>query len=143
MIIGLSAILLFFLLRGLNIYGDLHPWEYMGSAERTLMSFVNVHKYPPSLLYLLITLGLVLVFWGNDGQLKGRLVNFFTVFGKLPFFYFLLHLYLIHGLAVISGLLSGKGWMLLVLPDRIVELPYMKGYGFSLTMVYLVWLSYL
>jgi hypothetical protein len=82
----------------------------------------------------------VLIFLGNTERLKGRVVNFFTTFGQVPFFYYLLHLYVIHLFAALYGQLSGWGWKLLVLPDWVLELPTLKGYGTNLVGVYLVWL---
>ena len=140
-IIGISAVCSFVLIRWLNFYGDPLPWTKLDSGSKTLMSFLNLNKYPPSLLYLLVTLGAALIFLGNTENLKGKLVNFFTTFGRVPFFYYLLHLYIIHLLAALFAQLSGFGWKLLVLPDWILETPTLKGYGFNLAIVYLVWLS--
>ncbi len=139
-IAGFAAIGLFVILRWLNIYGDPVPWSVQHSSSATFMSFLNLNKYPPSLSYLLITLGSALLFLGNTENLKGRVVNFFTTFGRVPFFYYLVHLYVIHFLAATFALLSGFGWKLLVLPDWILELKSMQGYGFSLIVVYGVWL---
>jgi uncharacterized membrane protein len=140
-LLGLSAIGLFLVLKWINIYGDPTRWTNLHNTTGTLVSFLNVTKYPPSLLYLLITLGPALLFLGNTEELRGRMVNFFTVFGRVPFFYYLIHLYLIHLLAALAAWLSGFGDKLLVLPDWILELPGMKGYGFSLGVVYLVWFT--
>lgn len=138
--IGLSAIILFFVLRAINIYGDQLRWANLDSIEKTIMSFLYLSKYPPSLLFLLITVGITLLFLGNSEHLKGRIVSFFSTFGRVPFFYYIVHLYIIHLLAAIFAQLSGFGWLLLVLPDWILELPTMKGYGFSLGVVYIVWI---
>ena len=105
------------------------------------MSFFQITKYPPSLLYLLITMGSMLLFLANSEHLKGRIVSIFTTFGRVPFFYYIIHLYIIHVLAAIFANLSGFGWLLLVLPDWILELKTLKGYGFSLAVVYAVWIS--
>lgn len=150
--IGISATVLFFLLRWANVYGDLDRWVQLDTTTKTFMSFMNVTKYPPSLDYLLITLGPAILFLGNTEGRSGSpqvrksglsrwLVNFFSTFGRVPFFYYLIHLYLIHLLAAVFAQLSGFGWKLLVLPDWILETPGMKGYGFSLTVVYLVWIG--
>ncbi|MET0462358.1 MAG: heparan-alpha-glucosaminide N-acetyltransferase domain-containing protein [Chitinophagaceae bacterium] len=137
---GIAAVCLFVLLRWLNIYGDLLPWTEQSTAVRTLFSFLNVTKYPPSLLYLLLTLGCTMIFLGISENFKGRIVNFFTTFGRVPFFYYLLHLYLMHVLAVIYGLVSGHGWKLLSLPDWLPEIHSIRGYGTNLVGVYLVWI---
>ena len=139
--IGLSAVMLFFILRAINIYGDKVHWTNYESIEMTIMSFFQITKYPPSLLYLLITIGPMLLFLGNSEHLKGRVISFFTTFGRVPFFYFIIHLYIIHLLAAILAKLFGFGWLLLVLPDWILELKTLNGYGYSLTVVYAVWIS--
>ena len=138
--IGVLAIALFFVLRASNIYGDQVRWTSFGNIESTIMSFFQLTKYPPSLLYLLITMGPMFLFLGNSEHLKGRIVSFISTYGRVPFFYYIVHLYIIHLLAVVFGLLSGFGWLLLVLPDWILELPTVRGYGFSLGVVYIVWI---
>jgi uncharacterized membrane protein len=137
--IGAGAILLFIILRAINVYGDPVKWVHFNTASQTLMSFFNVHKYPPSLLYLLITLGPSLIFLANTEQLKGRVVNFFSTFGRVPFFYYILHLYAVHLVALLFAQLSGYGWQKMILGDWVTALPSLKGYGFSLAVVYLVW----
>ncbi len=137
--IGIAAVCLFFIVRWMNTYGDPLPWTQQTTSLSTFLSFLNVTKYPPSLLYLLLTLGTTLIFLGISENFRGRVVNFFTTFGRVPFFYYLLHLYLMHVLAVIYGLMSGHGWKLLSLPDWLPEIHSMRGYGTNLVGVYLVW----
>jgi uncharacterized membrane protein len=138
--IGLLAVILFFGLRVSNIYGDQVRWTKFGNLDATIMSFFQVTKYPPSLLFLLITMGSMFLFLGNSEHLKGKIVSFFSTYGRVPFFYYIIHLYIIHLLAAVFAQLSGFGWLLLVLPDWILELPTVKGYGFSLVVVYIVWI---
>ena len=88
-----------------------------------------------------MTLGGTFLFLANSENLKGRLVNFFRTFGRVPFFYYILHLYLIHFVAMIFAQLSGFGWQKMILPFWITEIPDMKGYGFSLWVVYIVWIG--
>lgn len=140
-ITGGAAVILFVLIRWINLYGDPVRWTKYESGSQTIMSFLNLNKYPPSLLYLLVTLGTALIFLGNTEKLRGRIIQFFSTFGRVPFFYYLIHLYIIHLLATLFALLSGFGWKLLVLPDWIIETPGMRGYGFNLAIVYLVWLG--
>lgn len=139
--IGLIAVVLFVVLRFTNLYGDPRPFEHYGSFSKDIVSFLNPSKYPPSLLYLLMTLGAVFLFLANTENLKGRIVNFFCTFGRVPFFYYVLHVYLVHLLAMIFAQVSGFGWQKMVLPNFIAFLPDMKGYGFSLWVVYLVWIG--
>jgi uncharacterized membrane protein len=138
--IGVSAIVLFFIIRWSNLYGDLNTWTTLDTGSKTLMSFLNISKYPPSLLYLLITLGVMFIFLANTERLKGAVVNFFTVFGRVPFFYYIVHIYLIHFFAMLAAEFSGFGWRFMILEDWIVEMPRLKGYGFSLWVVYSIWI---
>ncbi len=140
-IIGLSALALFFILRFTNLYGDPHAFTHYDTVTKDLISFFNPSKYPPSLLYLLMTLGATLLFLANTEKLKGRVVNFFCMFGRVPFFYYILHLYLIHVVAMIYAQISGFGWQQLILPNWIGAVPGMKGYGVGLFGVYIIWIG--
>jgi len=140
-IVGFSALALFVILRWTNSYGNPVPRQQYDSFSKDVVSFLNPAKYPPSLMFLLMTLGTTLVFLANSEKLRGRLVNFFSTFGRVPFFYYILHIYLIHVLAMIFAELSGFGWKLFILPTWIGFVPAMKGYGFNLVTVYLVWIG--
>ena len=140
-IIGFSAIALFIILRGINSYGNPAKWIQYDEFSQTLISFLNPSKYPPSLLYLLMTLGPTMLFLANAENLKGWLVKFFSTFGRVPFFYYIIHLYLIHILAMAAAQLTGWGWQKMILNDWIGYVPLLKGYGFSLWVVYLVWIA--
>ena len=140
-IVGFSALALFVILRWTNSYGNPVPRQQYDSLSKDVVSFLNPAKYPPSLMFLLMTLGTTLVFLANSEKLRGRLVNFFSTFGRVPFFYYILHIYLIHVLAMIFAELSGFGWKLFILPTWIGFVPAMKGYGFNLVTVYLVWIG--
>ena len=139
-IIGIAAILFFIILRGVNIYGNLLSWKDYGNLEQTIFSFFNLSKYPPSLLFLLVTLGGVFLFLANTEKLKGSVIDFFCVFGRVPFFFYIIHIYLIHFLALLVAEFTGFGWQKMILPAlpfRVVEL---KGFGFNLAIVYLIWI---
>jgi uncharacterized membrane protein len=138
-IIGYSAIGLFLVIRGINLYGDPIPWVSFDSSTMTIMSFMNPTKYPPSLSYLLMTLGPAFLFLAYSERWKGRIVNFFSTFGRVPFFYYILHIYLIHILAMIAAEVLGFGWQIMILSDWVIMVPELKGYGFDLWVVYLVW----
>ena len=140
-LMGWSAILVFIVLRWTNWYGNPTTLHSFPSFSGNLIAFLNPAKYPPSLLYLLMTLGGILVALANTEKLRGPVVNFFSTFGRVPFFYYILHLYCIHLLALLFAQLSGFGWQHLILPTWISFVPAMKGYGFSLWVVYLVWIS--
>jgi uncharacterized membrane protein len=141
-VIGSIAITLFLLLRSLNNYGDMSPWATQRSAVLTICSFFNVTKYPPSLLYSLMTLGpalLLLVLLEKQLNWLGKII---IVFGRVPLFFYMLHLFLIHGLAMLAVVLSGRPWtdMISITNVNAKDSPWLKGYGFSLWQVYLVWL---
>ena len=137
LIIGGAAVVLFILLRGLNIYGDPEPWT---TQERgpfyTFLSVLNTEKYPPSLLYLLMTLGPAILLLGRLEKWSGPMATFCTAFGKVPFFFYLLHFAVIHITNVIwSGWLFGdtSNWWLGP-PSG-----FPSGYQHSLSLVYFVW----
>ncbi|MDO7171490.1 DUF1624 domain-containing protein [Mariniflexile sp. AS56] len=140
-IIGIASLALFIILRFTNIYGNLSPWKNYSTLSQNLISFLNPAKYPPSLTYLLMTLGVTFIFLAHTEKLKGKVADFFKVFGRVPFFYYILHLYLIHGLALLYAELSGFGWETMILKDWVTETPALKGYGLNLDMLYLVWIG--
>ncbi len=98
---GLVATALFLILRSINVYGDSVKWSKQNSAAFTVLSFLNTNKYPPSLLFLLMTLGPALVLlWVVDGRTP-RFLRPVLTFGRVPLFFFLLHIPLIHVIAVV------------------------------------------
>jgi uncharacterized membrane protein len=137
--IGLTAA--FVVLRGINIYGDPVRWTTQKSAAFTVLSFLNTTKYPPSLLFLLMTLGPAMLFlWVVDGRTPGWMRPA-LVFGKVPLFYYLLHIPLIHLLAIIVCYSRyGQVHWMFESPD-VSRFPITPppGWGFSLPIVYLVW----
>ena len=140
-ITSIAAIIFFVILRGINIYGNLLPWEDYGYLTQTLFSFLNLTKYPPSLSFLLVTLGGALLFLANSEKLKGQVVNFFCVFGRVPFFFYIIHIYLIHLLALIVAEFTGFGWQKMILPALPFRVEELKGFGFNLVAVYLIWIA--
>jgi len=138
--LGVACILLYFILIAIHKYGDPFPWTNYGDSSKTLMSILNSNKYPPSLLFLLMTLGGTFLFLANSEKLKGKMVRFFSVFGRVPFFYYILHIYIIHIIAAFAAYYSGFGWQALVLPKFIIKVEALKGYGFNLITVYLIWI---
>lgn len=137
-LIGLGAIALFFVLRGINVYGDPHPWQQQGSTVMTVLSFFNVEKYPPSLLYLLMTLGPAIALMPLLEKWKGWLPERIAVYGKVPMFYYLLHIYVIHGLSMLTGIAMGFPPSLFTDMGRLFNSP--SGWGFGLAAVYGWWL---
>jgi len=142
LIIGGTTIALFLLIRGINLYGDMSSWTVQRSSILTICSFLNVTKYPPSLLYSLMTLGPALILLALLEKPLNRLGKIIIVFGRVPLFFYILHLYLIHGLATIAVVLSGRPWtdMISITNINAKDSPWLQGYGFSLWQTYLVWL---
>ena len=139
--LGLSSFALFFILIAINKYGNPVRWINYGNTSKTLMSVFDVNKYPPSLLFLLITLGATFLFLANSEKLKGKIVDFFCVFGRVPFFYYILHIYLIHLIAMFIAQVTGFGWQAMILPTFVTRVQALKGYGLNLCMVYLIWIA--
>jgi uncharacterized membrane protein len=139
--LGLAAISLFLVLRAINIYGDPFPWSRQNSAVFTLLSFVNTTKYPPSLLFLLMTLGpALLLLWAIDSATPTGLRPA-LIFGKVPMFYYLLHIPLIHLLAIaVCYARYGHIYWMFQSP-RLPFFPFTPppGWGYPLTVVYVLW----
>lgn len=142
--LGVITVLAYFALRAMNGYGDPVPWwepVKIRSWTASAISFFNCVKYPPSLCYLLMTLGpaflLLAAFDREPGWLGRRIV----VLGRVPLFYYLLHLPLIHGLAVLCSYVQNDGlvdaW--LISPPALTTAP--PDYGYSLPIVYAVWIA--
>jgi uncharacterized membrane protein len=140
--LGAGSILLFLVFRTINRYGDMLPWSVQQSAIMTICSFLNVTKYPPSLLYTLMTLGPAMVFLALMERPLNQLGKIIIPFGRVPLFFYILHLYLIHGLAVIAVMISGRPWTYMVLTGGMngKDSPWLIGYGFSLGITYAVWI---
>ena len=141
LIIGCTSIVLFFALRGLNIYGDLVPWSIQDTTTKTVLSFFNVTKYPPSLDYALITMGPAMLFLYGIESVKNKLTNFFLVFGRVPLFYYFLHVLVIHIAAIIGMMLFGGNWHNMILTKDVFTNARLINYGYSLSIVYLVWVG--
>jgi uncharacterized membrane protein len=139
--LGLGLIVAFLAIRGLNIYGDPSPWAPQKTAVFTVLSFLNTTKYPPSLLFLLMTLGPALIFLSLVDRGTPLVLRPALVIGKVPFFYYLLHFPLIHLLAVaVCYERYGSAHWMFESPD-LGNYPFTAppGWGFSLGAVYLVW----
>ena len=138
---GLISIALFFIVRYINLYGNLYQWEVQDTATKTVISFFKITKYPPSLQYLLITLGpafLLLYFMEN---VKNRITNFLLTFGRVPFFYYILHVFVIHIVAILGLLVTSKDWTIMIITREKLFQGKLAGYGYDLWIVYLVWIG--
>ncbi|RDC66431.1 hypothetical protein AHMF7616_05062 [Adhaeribacter pallidiroseus] len=138
--IGWAALLLFGLLRFANVYGDPVPWAVQKNAVFTLLSFMNVTKYPPSLLFCCLTLGILFLILSVAEELKGKLVKIIIVYGRVPLFYYLLHWYLLHLIMLAMVFLQGYQWADLQFGVFQFGRPKETS-GLGLGAVYLVWLS--
>jgi uncharacterized membrane protein len=133
--LGAGLTLAFLLIRVANGYGDPAPWAVQESAGRTVLSFLNTTKYPPSLQFLLMTLGPAIALLPLLERWTGPVARAILVFGRVPLFFYVIHLYLVHAAALTAGTLAGFDprsflhvWMFN--PD---------GWGYGLPVVYLVW----
>src|SRR5262249_4723173 len=139
--LGATLTLGFFLLRAANVYGDPVPWSRQPSILLTSLSFLNCTKYPPSLLFLLMTLGpAILTLAIFDKPLVG-LARPIVTFGRVPLFFYLLHILLIHGGAVVFDWVR-FGWSPLTIagPWELDPKSVPDSYGVSLPTVYAIWL---
>ena len=136
----------FLLLRGLNLYGDPRPWSAPGGEPGArpqlpaLLSFLNTTKYPASLDFLLMTLGPTIAAIPAAEGARGAWARWFTVLGRVPFFFYLLHLPLVHGLALVVSLLregSVNPWLFTNHPMGNPPAP--EGYAWGLPLLYAVW----
>lgn len=137
---GIIITTLFIVLRVSNIYGDMFKWEMYDSLSLTIMSFFNLTKYPPSLLYLLITIGPTLIFLALAENFKGAIFNKLIIIGRVPMFFYVSHIFAIHIIAVIAALLTGYNFSDMIIDFWVNEQPALSGYGFNLFVVYLVWI---
>jgi uncharacterized membrane protein len=140
LILGSSGIILFVLLRYINVYGDSAHWTTQKTSLLTFFSFMNVSKYPPSLLYVLITVGPGCLFLAFSEKWNSWLSQKIKVIGRVPLFYYLVHLYLIHLAAMVATNFCGHKWSdMAPLTTWVSFEPKLQGYGFSLGVVYAVW----
>jgi uncharacterized membrane protein len=136
--VGVSLVGMFVVLRALNVYGDPAPWQPSSSWSASILSFINCEKYPPSLLYLAMTLGPGLIAMALFERAHGKLAGWLITFGRVPFFYYIGHIYLIHAVAVAVAAFAG-GDLAWLFGDPIATKP--EGYGVSLPLVYVLWLG--
>ena len=137
---GLGSLLLFLVLRSFNIYGDPVGWSvHHRGPVYTFLSFINLNKYPPSLLYLAVTIGCGILFLALIEKWQNRFTTIMNVYGRVPMFYYILHFYFIHILVVIVFYLQGYTSKDIV-PVNTPFLFRPETFGFNLWGVYAVWL---
>jgi uncharacterized membrane protein len=139
--LGVGAIVLFVVLRAFDGYGDPRQWDIQERPFYTFLSYIKVSKYPPSLLFSLITIGpgclLLLLF--EKVKISNPLTRMMNVFGRVPFFYYVMHIYLIHTLVVIVFFVAGYG-VDQIATDGSMFLFHPPGFGFALPVVYGIWI---
>ena len=137
---GFGLIVLFILLRFINGYGDPVQWSAQESSLRTFLSFMNVNKYPPSLMYTCMTIGPALILLALFENVKNNFTSFVLVFGRVPFFFYVLHFYVIHTLTTIAFFFCGYGAGDIISPkSRYFFRP--PEFGFPLWVVYIIWIG--
>jgi uncharacterized membrane protein len=139
-LLGAGAILLFVVLRFPNIYGDAAEWSRQSSPVYSFLSFINTTKYPPSLLYVLMTIGPALLFLAFTERPLNKFGKIVSVYGRVPFFYYLLHIYIIHVAAMLAAEFSNHDWRDMIISGWVNFDPQLRGYGFDLWVVYAIWI---
>jgi uncharacterized membrane protein len=137
--VGLGALALFIILRTFNLYGDPAPWSAQNSTTYSILSFLNVTKYPCSLQYCCVTIGVALIFLYYAENWNNRFTQITTTYGSVPFFYYVLHWYLIQLLHILLFFALGFKTSQIVNPHS----PFLyapPGFGFGLPGVYGVWI---
>ena len=132
---GITMVLAFIVFRYFNLYGNPAPWTVQRSTAMTVASFLNLLKYPPSLMYLLMTLGPAFIALALLDNVRGRIADAIAVFGRVPMFYYVAHIFVIHILAYIFALIQGGRGDFLSLDTG----SFPEWYGTGLPGVYLAW----
>lgn len=136
------SIALFIVLRAPNIYGNLYEWQADDNWLKSLMSFLDVRKYPPSLQYMLITIGPALFVLALLENIENRLTRALSVYGRTAFFFYIVHIYTIHFVAMVFYFLRGHTMgELQAIENNGPFLFTVRGEGFGLVGVYIVWAS--
>ena len=143
---GAAMTVAFVLLRALNVYGDPSPWSHQRSGVFTILSFLRTTKYPPSLQFLLMTLGPALIALALFDRTRARWVDRVVVFGRVPMFFYVVHFWLIH---VVASTLAWMRYGRASLAFLLHPLPSMggppslfpPGFGYPLWTAYVVWIG--
>jgi uncharacterized membrane protein len=139
---GIGAILFFIVLRAANGYGNPQHWSGQGSPMKTFFSFMNVQKYPPSLLFLCATMGPVLILLSFLKNAGGKISKIISVYGRVPLFYFIVHFLILHTAQAITYLSRGHSFEEGL--KGVPNIPFkfaMPGEGYNLLIVYCIWVS--
>jgi len=139
--LGFGPLALFLVLRLFNIYGNPTPWTPQENPLFTFLSFINVNKYPPSLQFFLVMLGPSFLFLAAAEKLNGGVWDKVTALGRVPLFFYIVHVYVIHIIAIVAALATGFELKGMVFNTWITDSPDLKGYGFNLGIIYLFWIG--
>ncbi len=142
MLIGTGLIMFFILARFINVYGDPVHWRIQKNGLFTVLSFLNVNKYPPSLLYMSMITGCAFLFLAWIEKIQNRFTNIMVIYGRVPFFYYILHIYLVHLLAVVA--FFARGHSAEEIAKTGTKFPFyfvIPGEGYGLVVVYLIWMA--
>jgi uncharacterized membrane protein len=138
---GLGLILFFVIVRFSNLYGDPVPWSLQQNGRYTFFSFINVNKYPPSLLYLCITIGPSLLLLAYVEKFKNRFTQITSMYGRVALFYYVVHIYLVHVISAIFFLTRGHSFLEPASTSGKFPFYFLApGEGYGLGMVYAVWI---
>ena len=129
------------ILRFFNIYGDSHPWEAQDTAVKSFLSFLKTTKYPPSLLFLLMTIGPSLLFLRAVEGARSRMAQAFVVVGRVPLFFYVVHIFLIHALAFAGLLYAGRSLSDMIITFDSFKTARLADYGYNLAVVYVTWVA--
>jgi len=134
---GALALVLFVALRLLSFYGDPSPRKEYHDLAKNLLSFFNVSKYPPSLQYTSLTIGVALLLLAMFEGVKNKASKVLSIYGSVPFFYYIIHFYLLHTILIALFFLEGNT------TAQIVQMPFWfrpVAFGYNLWIVYAIWL---
>lgn len=137
--LGTAAVVLFVALRFFNAYGNTFPWNPQRTTALTVASFLNLRKYPPSLQFLLMTLGPTLVALAFAERARGSLARGLSVYGRVPLFFYVAHIFVAHALAVCLAFTQGGEWRRIPIIRAPETLP--DWYGVGLPGVELAWMT--
>ena len=140
--IGISLIIVFVLIRFINEYGNPEPWIIQKNWLFTILSFINVHKYPPSLLYMCMTIGPAFLLLSLFEKIQNSFTGAMRIYGRVAFFYYVIHIYLIHLISLIFFM--AKGHTMQEATDISKGIPFYflaANDGYSLFIVYVIWIS--
>ena len=139
---GIGMLAFFIAIRFTNVYGDPQPWSTQKSTLFTALSFINVNKYPPSLMYTCVTIGVAFLLLALFENIQNGFTRVLRIYGRVPFFYYVLHLYLLHLVSAIFVIAKGHTWAQATTIGNNLPFYFLAADdGYSLLTTYVVWIS--